>query len=66
VEVKLEQVNAGQVIAVEPTQKSLDGSQRGLGIAVVLLLSGQAASRRPGDPGIGITYQLGPLLVART
>jgi len=27
VEVKLEQVNAGQVIAVEPTQKSLDGSQ---------------------------------------
>ena len=44
-EVKLEQVNAGQVIAVEPTQKSLDGSQRGLGIAVVLLLATASSMR---------------------
>ena len=35
-------------------------------IAVVLLLGGQAAGRRPGDPGVGVACQLGPLLVART
>ena len=66
VEVQLEQVNAGQVVAMEPPQEGLDGLQGGLRIAVVLLLGGQAAGRRPGDPGVGVAGQLGPLLVART
>ena len=66
VEMQLEQVNAGQVVTMEPSQEGLDGLQGGLRIAVVLLLGGQAAGRRPGDPGVGVTRQLGPLLVART
>ena len=51
---------------MEPSQEGLDGPQGGLRIAVVLLLGGQAAGRRPGDPGVGVACQLGPLLVART
>ena len=34
------------------------------GVPVVLLPDGQAAGRRPGDPGVGVAHQLGPLLVA--
>ena len=63
-QVQLEEMDAGQVGAAEPPQEGLDGLQGGAGVAVVLLPGGQGAGRRPGDPGVGVTGQFGPALLA--